>query len=363
MREPGIGTRVAVVAAVSAGYLAAYARPLDGLPPVAWAFAAAAVVATAGAAKAPVPAVAVLAALLASADAAGVPASAVVLMKILLGLAMCEAAARRGLRTSLWTTGLAVAAYAAHTVGSWDSDSWGALFRSATVIAAPVLLGLLAHEKGARAEAEVRAARSGERTAIARELHDLVAHHLASMVLRTGVARHVAADADEEIREVLDDVHTGGTEALRDLRALVAVLRAGEGVGAAGFPDEPVSQAVGDAAERALRLGATVESTVDPGVDALPATVSLAVVRLAQEGLANAVRHGGGRARLSVAVKEGDVVFRLSNTMGSKGNQGDGFGLVGLRERVAVFGGEFSAGPVEGEWVLRARIPAPEVPS
>src|SRR6185312_8076369 len=81
-----------------------------------------------------------------------------------------------------------------------------------------------------RRESESRAARADERSAIARELHDVVAHHVASMVLRVGVARHVLTDLDPRVDEVFDDVHGTGTAALAELRRLVAVLRNPDGV-------------------------------------------------------------------------------------------------------------------------------------
>lgn len=110
----------------------------------------------------------------------------------------------------------------------------------------PTLLGLVVRttqELGKRAEqqavSEQRAARADERGAIARELHDVVAHHVASMVLRVGVARHVMPDADPRVAEVFDDVHRTGTAALADLRRLVAVLRDPDRV--RGMPRSPPS--------------------------------------------------------------------------------------------------------------------------
>jgi signal transduction histidine kinase len=111
-------------------------------------------------------------------------------------------------------------------------------------VGVPLLLGLVirttrelgrqaverAAEEQRRRESESRAARADERGAIARELHDLLAHHVASMVLRVGVARHVITDLDPRVSEVFDDVHGTGTVALAELRRLVAVLRNPDGV-------------------------------------------------------------------------------------------------------------------------------------
>ncbi|MEE3921816.1 histidine kinase dimerization/phosphoacceptor domain-containing protein [Micromonospora sp. BRA006-A] len=120
------------------------------------------------------------------------------------------------------------------------------LFGLAVTVGLPLLLGLVvrttrelgrqaevrAEAERRRRESESRAARADERGAIARELHDVLAHHVASMVLRVGVARHVLPDLDPRVGEVFDDVHATGTAALTDLRRLVAVLRDPDGVAA-----------------------------------------------------------------------------------------------------------------------------------
>ena len=146
----------------------------------------------------------------------------------------------------------------------------------------PLLLGLVirttrelgrqaeerAAEEQRRHESESRAARADERSAIARELHDVVAHHVASMVLRVGVARHVLPDLDPRVAEVFDDVHGTGTAALADLRRLVAVLRDPDGVrgDAALTAIEPAAlPAALGAVETARRAGVTVDADIDAG--------------------------------------------------------------------------------------------------
>jgi signal transduction histidine kinase len=215
---------------------------------------------------------------------------------------------------------------------------------------------------------ETRAARADERTAIARELHDVVAHHVASIVLRVGVARHVLSDADPRTNAVLDDVHATGSAALSDLRQLVTVLRDPHAA-----PNEPamvsiepaaLPAALGAAVQRARQTGVTVEATIDPQLSTLDSVRGLAVLRLTQEGLTNVGRHAGptAHARLIVAVHDGAVALEVTDSgvgMAPIAGTGTGHGIVGMRERVELLGGHFVAGPREGGpgWTLRATLP------
>lgn len=236
--------------------------------------------------------------------------------------------------------------------------------------AGPLLLGLhtralgeLNRQAAERAGRELERVRADERTSIARELHDLVAHHVASIVLRVAVARDVLDLDDPRARQVLDEVHGTGTAALADLRRLVTVLRDPEAarqvlfVEPAGLP-----VALEAAVDRSRRLGLTVHAEIDPAVARLDARTALALLRLAQEGLANVARHAGTAARADLSVRVGPhaVTFELADSggRGAPGAPGDGHGLVGLRERVDVLGGSLQAGPAGSGWRLRALVPA-----
>ncbi|MBM0226171.1 sensor histidine kinase [Micromonospora sp. ATA51] len=249
-------------------------------------------------------------------------------------------------------------------------------------VGVPLLLGLVirttrelgrqAEERAAaeqrRRESESRAARADERSAIARELHDVVAHHVASMVLRVGVARHVLTELDPRVGEVFDDVHGTGTAALADLRRLVAVLRNPDGVrgDAALTAIEPsaLPAALGAAVDRARQAGVTVEADIDPAVGSLDAVRGLAVLRLTQEALTNVAKHAGtsALARLSVAVADGAVHWEVSDN--GRGRvpaavpPGGGHGITGMRERVEVLGGRLEAGPTGAGWRVRTVLPA-----
>ncbi|GAA2603564.1 sensor histidine kinase [Paractinoplanes durhamensis] len=239
-------------------------------------------------------------------------------------------------------------------------------------IGLPLLIGLvlrttreLGEQAQRRAEAESRAARADERGMIARELHDVVAHHVASMVLRVSVARHVLPGVDPRVGEVLDDVHGTGTAALADLRRLVEVLRGSGDRGAAALTAiEPgaLPAALGAAVDTARMTGITVEAEIDEAVGTVDAVRGLAVLRLTQEALTNVAKHAGpaARARLQVFVQGGDVSWEVSDDGGSAPSDkpvGGGHGLTGMRERVEVLGGVLTAGPDGGGWRVRTVLP------
>ncbi|WP_117208531.1 sensor histidine kinase [Allorhizocola rhizosphaerae] len=241
---------------------------------------------------------------------------------------------------------------------------------SVAPFSAPLLVGLqvrslqlLNRQAAERAAQESTRVRAEERTNIARELHDLVAHHVASIVLRVGVARNVLPLDDPRVREVLDDVHSTASGALADLRRLVAVLRDPGTAQQTSFVDpEGLSVALVAAVERSRQIGLKVDADIDPGVIRLDSRTALAVLRLTQEGLANVAKHAGtdAQTRLSIRVDGDGVEFKLHDLGGfpPAAAQGGGHGLIGLRERVEVLGGTLQAGPLDSGWQLAARIPA-----
>ncbi|MBM2622117.1 two-component sensor histidine kinase [Actinoplanes sp. LDG1-06] len=246
------------------------------------------------------------------------------------------------------------------------------IFSLVIPIGLPLLLGLvvrtsreLSRQSEQQAAMANRAARADERAAIARELHDVVAHHVASMVLRVGVVRHVVPGIDPRVGEVLDDVHSTGSAALTDLRRLVAVLRdEGAGDDAAVTVIEPgtLPTALGAAVDTARRAGLTVEADVDEAVGTIDSVRGLAVLRLTQEALTNVAKHAGpsAHARLRVAVEGGDVIWEVSDDGGADPvvkPPGGGHGLTGMRERVEVLGGELSAGPQPPGWRVATVLP------
>jgi signal transduction histidine kinase len=220
-----------------------------------------------------------------------------------------------------------------------------------------------------------RIAVADERAAIARELHDVVAHSLAVMIVQADGGRYAFEADPAQARAALETVAATGRDALEDMRRLVGVLRGSE-------PDEPEppDRAVAvdrrreglghlhQLVDRATSAGLDVDVCVDGPVADLPQAVELAVYRLAQEALTNVIRHAGARARvdLRVLVTAGDVTLSVVDDGGGAAPApsragGVGHGLVGMRERVAVHGGTLDAGPGERGWAVRASIPVARV--
>ncbi|GIE84575.1 sensor histidine kinase [Actinoplanes regularis] len=234
-------------------------------------------------------------------------------------------------------TGVVAAVY---LICEWPSDP--SLITETVVglainLGLPILLGLVVRttrELGVQAEqralaeqrrreSEHRAARADERGAIARELHDVVAHHVASMVLRVGVARHVLPETDPRVADVFDDVHRTGTAALADLRRLVAVLRDPDAVrgdaALTAIDPSALPAALDGAVETARRAGVVVEAEIDPSIGALDAVRGLALLRLTQEALTNVAKHAGqgARAFLQVTMTGSDLCWSVEDDGGS----------------------------------------------
>ena len=310
-------------------------------------------------------------------DASSIP------VKWVASLALFEVAVRRwGLPTVLAAAALS-AAYLTKAGDALTSDTAALLFKIAVVVGAPVILGgyqrsLRQIAEQARAQAadadrrrewEAVAARMAERTTIARELHDMIAHHLASMALRIGVARHVLPETEPRIREVLDDVHANALTALTDLRRLVTALRDSSsgtnGVGYLLVESTELPAALRDVVARSTRAGMTVDASIEPAIARLDAVRGLTILRLVQEGLTNAAKHAGPGARVAVVVRYDEGTAHVEITDDGTGRAtnapgwgaGPGVGLIGMHERVALAGGELRVGPTTDGWRLCASLP------
>jgi signal transduction histidine kinase len=209
-------------------------------------------------------------------------------------------------------------------------------------------------------QALAREAVSGERQRIARELHDVVAHSLSVIVVQAGAARRIAASRPERAADALAAIEATGREALDEMRRLLGVLRAGPAPGAEG-PDlapQPSLRSLDSlvAADPTL----PVDVHVDGEAVALPATVDLQAYRIVQEALTNVRKHAGP-ARATVRVRYGAGAIEIhvdDDGRGASAPLGVGHGLVGMRERAALCGGEVHAGPRPGGgWSVVARLP------
>ncbi|MFE9929727.1 sensor histidine kinase [Streptomyces sp. NPDC005533] len=308
-------------------------------------------------------------------------------LKVLAAVTLFELAVQQsGRRLAAGATVLALT-IAVNRFEELPGGSLPILYKMCIVAGAPLLIGSYvrvtrdaalhareyAHQQELRAEQRLLAARTAERTTIACELHDLVAHHVSSMVLRVGVARHVTAapgttaTTDPRITEVLDDLHASAGAALTDLRRLVAVLRAPDrthhDIGSVVAPGALLT-ALESVAEHSRQTGLTVTAFVDPLVARLDVVRGLAVLRLAQEGLANAAKHGGPGARAELAVRVVDDVVHVTIHDDGAGKArtpapgSSGHGLIGMRERVDLLGGRLDVGPAAQGWRLSAELPA-----
>lgn len=220
--------------------------------------------------------------------------------------------------------------------------------------------------KVAEAESEreesARRAVAEERARIARELHDVVAHQMTVMTIQAEGARRVADGADPRVIEALDTIKATGHSALAEMRRLVGLLRENE-TGSPELAPLPTLDDLGPLVEQVRSTGVPVDLTVEGASRPLAEGVGLSAYRIVQESLTNAVRHGGPNVSADVAVSYGDdgldvLVLDTGRGAAATSGNGGGHGLVGMRERVAVLGGSFEAGPRPGGgYRVHASIP------
>ena len=207
-------------------------------------------------------------------------------------------------------------------------------------------------------EEEARRVASEERVRIARDLHDVVGHSVSVMTVQASGVRRLLRPEQEREREALLIVEQTGREALAEMRRLVGVLRRPEE--APALAPQPSLQHLDKLVDQVRESGLTVGLTVEGEPESLSASVDLAAYRLVQEGLTNTLKHAKAqRAEVFVRYGNGEVeVVVADDGNGTGGGDGGGHGLVGLRERIAVAGGELDAGPrTGGGFQVRARLP------
>ncbi|SFI19540.1 Signal transduction histidine kinase [Amycolatopsis regifaucium] len=212
-------------------------------------------------------------------------------------------------------------------------------------------------------ELDRKAAVAGERSKMARDLHDVIAGHLSAIAIQSEAALSMA-DADPRLsRKVLESVRENSVSALEEMRAMIGLLRADPATGSTEIePTAParlaeLSKLVESA--RASGLAVEVRSTVDRAAS-LPAAVDLTAYRIAQEALTNAVKHApGGKAVLGIRSGGGILTVEVRNDLrpGHPEDGGTGLGLLNMRERAAAVGGTLAAGPSGGGWLVRAELP------
>ena len=230
-------------------------------------------------------------------------------------------------------------------------------------------------------EDEARRRVAEERVRIARELHDVVAHHTAVVTVQAGVAQHLLRTQPEAAAAALAQVRDAASAVLDELGDILSVLREPDGALAPGGAGATGSSGDGRAPTPGLdRLDALVASFGAAGLDvrwsmegrprALPPTVDLVAYRLVEESLTNALKHGTGEARLSVAYAGSSLWLRVENPVRAlmpsgagpahPVGVGTGHGMLGMRERATAVGGTLTAGPTSDRFSVDAVLPLRE---
>lgn len=296
-------------------------------------------------------------------------------------LVVFSAAAHLALRPSL-------AALAAFLAASWadaviaHESQYSLLsdiaFTTLIVIAGPHLAGRALRDRREHAEQlermtrrlaeqqELRAelAVTAERSRIAREMHDVVAHSVSLMVVQTGAARALLDDDPEQTRSALLAAEQAGREALAELRRALGVMRGNENGAGTEEADLTPQPGLGDLdtlVARARQAGLDVSVAVRGRPRPLPGGADLAAYRVVQEALTNAIKHAAApSASVLVEWRRDDLALAITDTgRGPNGEPSpDSFGLVGMRERIALYGGSVETGAADGGgFAVRARIP------
>ncbi|WP_163509910.1 sensor histidine kinase [Fodinicola acaciae] len=207
-------------------------------------------------------------------------------------------------------------------------------------------------------EAEASAAVAAERNRIARDMHDVIAHHLSMMVVQAEAGPVVVAADPGRAAEAFDAISAAGKQALTEMRRLLGVLREGE---KAPLRPQPGVADIGELVERVRSTGLDVRLDTAGEPATLPQAVDLSVYRLVQEALTNCVRHANAdRVNVTLSYENRALTVAVTdNGAGArKAPRPGGHGLVAMRERVALVGGRLEAGPrPDGGWAVRADVP------
>ncbi|MEU7060063.1 histidine kinase [Streptomyces sp. NPDC046197] len=272
-----------------------------------------------------------------------------------------------------WVTGLLTVIGAVVPVAVWR-DPRGLLIGAGVgvVALAPAATGwvvrnhrdaaeaarLRAEQTALLAEMDRTQAVTAERARMARELHDLVANHLSAIAIHATAA--LSLGDPKTSQESLTVIRHNSVEGLAEMRRLIGILR--DGAADRAPAATPTLDGLGTLADGARANGLDV--TLDTDHREVPAPVELAAYRIVQESLTNALKHARpGRVSVSLTERDGVLDVRVTSPYGHRGGPrapGSGAGLVGMRERAALLGGTFDAGPEGALWTVRATLPLAE---
>lgn len=281
-----------------------------------------------------------------------------------VGLAVLTASALRGLPPAP-AAAIAGAGPVLIVVGQLAAGPPFAQLAAVTVLDGPIWLaaigiGVSLRILDARAHTAAEQVRREERLVLARELHDVVAHHITGMVLQAQGAQVVARRDPEQVSEYLSELEAAGTDALAAMRRVVGLLRDTDDAA----PASPGPEGLGALIDRFRRQGPEVTLTM-PDENDWPPEVTTTVYRVAQEALTNVLRHAPKARSVTVAVEQcaQGVTIEVADDAPAPvaRHPQRGYGLIGMRERVESLGGSLRAGPRPGSgWSVRATLPTGE---
>ncbi|KOU27894.1 sensor histidine kinase [Streptomyces sp. WM6368] len=316
--------------------------------------------------RAPLAAVAI--ALAGAVFSLGMPERATpVVLFLLADAAVGYTAATRSRRVSVLAAVLPVGVLAAYTVWRLGRGYYFNLSVPAALVSTVVIAWLIgntihqsrAHADMVRAQATQQAV-TAERLRIARELHDMVAHNIGIIAIQAGVGSLVMDTQPAETRNALDAIETTSRETLAGLRRMLGALRRSDPESAPLDP-LPGLDAIGQLVGKTAAAGVRVDVRWRGERRDLPSDVDLAAFRIVQEAVTNVVRHSGTRdCSVTVDFRPDELAVDIVD-LGSGGTVAEsGYGIAGMRERVGLLHGEFSAGPrPEGGFRVAARLPVP----
>ena len=277
-------------------------------------------------------------------------------------------AANTGGRSAVAGAGLLILGTLASGARNLSGGHFGELFGTLVVLSLAWAVGKAIRRRTrqaldleARRELDIREAVGIERASIARELHDVVAHGVTLMVLQAGAARQVLSSDSDRARQSLLALEASGRSALAELRRMLALLGPDQNEDEPG--DRPGLSQLDVLAGRARATGTTVDLQIDGDLGGLPAGLDAAAYRILQEAFTNSLRHARpGGIKVAISHRDGhlDLAVTEVEPRSAAPQRGAGLGLIGMRERAAVYGGTLEAGPApDGTFQVRARLPVP----
>jgi signal transduction histidine kinase len=303
----------------------------------------------------------------------GFPAGDLIVPYLAPLVALYSVAVHSSRREVLAATTVALAAFTVVAIAN-TSEELSELGYIAAGIVAAVAVGLAVRQMGFETDAlsaraaelersqheATRAAIAAERARIARELHDVIGHSISVMGVQAGAVRRVLSPEQEREREALLAVERVGRDAVTEMRRLLGLLRPAETMDGDSAPT-PTLARVDDLVGDMRGAGLDVELTIEGDLDGLSPGRALTAFRILQEALTNALKHAPGSHVLAVLRRTPDAVVievRDDGAKESPASPGGGYGLVGMRERVALYGGTLDAGPGDGRgYAVLARLP------